>query len=68
MDKTTKLQKGATVELGEYTKMELKAQTMYVVKMDVETAGEATLTITLNDELVGSIVIDEELNDYADEK
>jgi len=58
----------ATVELGEYTKMELKAQTMYTVTMDVETAGEATLTITLNDELVGSIVIDEELNDYAEEK
>lgn len=57
-----------TVELGEYTKTELKAQTVYAVTMDVETAGEATLTITLNDELVGSIVIDEELNDYAEEK
>jgi hypothetical protein len=35
------------------------------VKFDVEQAGGATLEITLNDTLVDSIEIDQELNDNA---
>lgn len=59
---------GVTVDLGEYKSQQLSAQTLYSVKMDVADAGEATLTITLNDTLVDSIVIDQELNDNAEEK
>ncbi len=56
---------GVTVTLPEYEPEEVKAQTLYTVKMDVETAGNATLTITLNDTLVESIDIEQELNDNA---
>ena len=56
---------GVTVALPEYKNDEVKAQTLYTVKMDVETAGKATLTITLNDTLVESIDIEQELNDNA---
>ena len=56
---------GVTVTLPEYKNEEVKAQTLYTVKMDVETAGNATLTITLNDTLVESIDIEQELNDNA---
>ena len=56
---------GVTVTLPEYKNEEVKAQTLYTVKMDVETAGKATLTITLNDTLVESIDIEQELNDNA---
>lgn len=56
---------GVTVVLPEYKNEEAKAQTLYTVKMDVETAGKATLTITLNDTLVESIDIEQELNDNA---
>jgi hypothetical protein len=35
------------------------------VKFDVAEAGSATLTITLNETLVESIEIDQELNDNA---
>ena len=56
---------GVTVTLPEYKNQEVKAQTLYTVKMDVETAGKATLTITLNDTLVESIDIEQELNDNA---
>ena len=56
---------GVTVTLPEYKNEALKAQTLYTVKMDVETAGSATLTITLNETLVESIDIEQELNDNA---
>lgn len=56
---------GATVALPEYKNTEAKAQTLYTVKLDVENAGSAQLTITLNDTLVESIDIDQELNDNA---
>ena len=56
---------GVTVALPEYKNDEVEAQTLYTVKMDVETAGKATLTITLNDTLVESIDIEQELNDNA---
>ncbi len=43
----------------------LAARTLYRVKMDVDTAGGATLKITLNDTLVEERTIDEELNPWA---
>ena len=55
---------GAVVELA-YDATEVAAQTLYTVKFDVETAGSATLTITLNDTLVESIDIEQELSDNA---
>ena len=56
---------GTTVALPEYKNREAKAQTLYTVKLDVENAGSAQLTITLNDTLVESIDIEQELNDNA---
>ena len=56
---------GTTVALPEYKNSEAKAQTLYTVKLDVENAGSAQLTITLNDTLVESIDIEQELNDNA---
>lgn len=56
---------GKEVALPEYKGDELKAQTLYTVKFDVEDAGRATLNITLNDTLVESVDIEAELNDYA---
>lgn len=55
---------GAVVELA-YDATEVAAQTLYTVKFDVAEAGSATLTITLNETLVESIDIDQELNDNA---
>lgn len=55
---------GSVVAL-EYESEEVNAQTLYTVKFDVESAGSATLNITLNDELVESIDIEQELNDNA---
>ena len=56
---------GTIVALPEYKNSEAKAQTLYTVKLDVENAGSAQLTITLNDTLVESIDIEQELNDNA---
>lgn len=56
---------GVTVTLPEFKAESVEAQTLYTVKFDVEHAGQATLTITLNDEPVKSVVIDTELNDNA---
>ena len=56
---------GTTVTLPEYKNDEAKAQTYYTVKFDVENAGSAQLTITLNDTLVESFDIEQELNDNA---
>lgn len=56
---------GVTVTLPEFEAESVEAQTLYTVKFDVEHAGQATLTITLNDEPVESVVIDTELNDNA---
>ena len=56
---------GTAVTLPEYKKENAAAQTLYTVKFDVEKAGGATLTITLNDTLVESIDIEQELNDNA---
>lgn len=53
------------VALPEYKMENAAAQTLYTVKFDVENAGGATLTITLNDTLVESIDIEQELNDNA---
>ena len=55
---------GAVVELA-YDATEVAAQTLYTVKFDVAEAGSTTLTITLNETLVESIEIDQELNDNA---
>ena len=55
---------GAVVALPEY-ELAVAAQTLYRVKFDVEQAGGATLTISLNDELKESIDIEQELNDNA---
>lgn len=59
---------GTTVTLPEYKNNDAKAQTYYTVKLDVENAGRATLTITLNDTLVESIDIEQELNDNSENK
>ena len=56
---------GKVVTLSAYTMDKASAQTLYTVKFDVENAGGATLTITLNDTLVESIDIEQELNDNA---
>ena len=56
---------GVTVALPQFNQSEVAAQTLYTVKLDVEEAGSATLTITLNDTLVESIDIEQELNDNA---
>ena len=56
---------GTVVTLPKYEMKEAAAQTLYTVKLDVENAGSATLTITLNDTLVESIDIEQELNDNA---
>lgn len=56
---------GATITLPEYRMENAAAQTFYVVKFDVKDAGRATLEITLNEELVSSIDIEQELNDNA---
>ena len=57
---------GTVVTLPEYKNDEAKAQTFYTVKLDVENAGCAQLTITLNDTLVESIDIEQELNDNSE--
>lgn len=56
---------GVTVTLPEFKAESVVPQTLYTVKFDVEHAGQATLTISLNDEPVESVVIDTELNDNA---
>lgn len=56
---------GTVVTLPEYKMENAAAQTLYTVKLDVENAGGAKLTITLNDTLVDSIEIEQELNDNA---
>ena len=56
---------GVVVTLPEYKATDVKPQTLYTVKFDVEDAGSATLTITLNETLVESIEIEQELNDNA---
>lgn len=56
---------GVKVVLPEYKPTEVKAQTLYTVKFDVENAGGATLNITLNETLVESFDIEQELNDNA---
>jgi hypothetical protein len=55
---------GAVVSLN-YQPEQVKAQTLYTVKFDVEQAGGATLEITLNETLVESFDIEQELNDNA---
>lgn len=57
---------GTVVTLPEYKLAAPAAQTLYTIKFDVEGVGQATLTITLNDELVESIDIEQELNDNAE--
>ena len=56
---------GVEVTLPEYKNEAAQAQTIYTVKFDVENAGSATLNITLNDTLVESIDVEQELNDNA---
>lgn len=56
---------GTVVTLPNYVPESVAAQTLYTVKLDVENAGGATLTITLNDTLVESFDIEQELNDNA---
>ncbi len=56
---------GAVITLPEYKVESAAAQTYYTVKFDVKEAGQATLEITLNEVLVESIDIEQELNDNA---
>lgn len=56
---------GVVVTLPEYKKTDAAARTFYTVKFDVEQAGSASLTITLNDTLVETHTIETELNDNA---
>lgn len=56
---------GTVVTLPEYKVENAAAQYLYTVKLDVENAGRAQLTITLNDDLVDTIEIEQELNDNA---
>lgn len=53
------------VTLDNYVHESVAAQTLYTVKFDVVNAGGATLTISLNDEVVESEPIEQELNDNA---
>ena len=55
---------GVVVTLPE-KKVDAAARTFYTVKFDVEQAGSASLTITLNDTLVETYTIETELNDNA---
>lgn len=57
---------GTVVTLPEYKNEAAKPQTVHTVKFDVENAGRAQLTITLNDDLVESIDIEQELNDNSE--
>ena len=56
---------GVTITLPEYKMESAAAQTYYTVKFDVKDGGRATLEIVLNEELVESIDIEQELNDNA---
>ena len=56
---------GSTITLPEYKLSAPAAQTFYTIKFDVENAGKATINITLNETLVDSIEIDEELNENS---
>jgi hypothetical protein len=56
---------GATITLPEYKMENPAATTLYTVKFDVKESGRATLEITLNETLVESIDIEQELNDNA---
>ena len=56
---------GTTVTLPEYKLTAPAAQTLYTIKFDVENAGKTTINIILDDTLVDSIEIDEELNNNA---
>ena len=56
---------GSTVTLPEYKLASPAAQTLYTIKFDVENAGKATINITLNETLVDSFEIDEELNENS---
>jgi hypothetical protein len=55
---------GVVVTLPE-KKVDAEARTFYTVKFDVELAGSASLTISLNDTLVETYTIETELNDNA---
>lgn len=56
---------GSTITLPEYKLSAPAAQTFYTIKFDVENAGKATINITLNENLVDSFEIDEELNENS---
>lgn len=56
---------GATITLPEYKMENPQAQRYYTIKFDVKDAGRATLEITINDDVVESIDIEQELNDNA---
>ena len=56
---------GAVITLPEYKMESAAAQTLYTVKFDVKDAGRATLEIKLNETLVESVDIEQELNENA---
>ena len=58
-------QTGEQITLPKQIFSEVNPQTRYTVKFDVAQAGSATIEITLNNELVGQVAIDNELNDDA---
>lgn len=53
------------VVLSAQTFENIQPRTIYTVKMDVSTAGQATLKITLNDNIVDESPIETELNPWA---
>ena len=52
-------------DLAAQTISEVKAKTRYVVTYDLTTAGSVKITIKLNEELIGTQVIDTEINPNA---
>lgn len=58
-------QTGEEITLPKQIFAEVNPQTRYTVKFDVAQAGGATIEISLNDNVVGNVNIDNELNDDA---
>lgn len=58
-------QTGEEIALPKQIFTEVNPQTRYTVKFDVAQAGGATITISLNNTIVGEVAIENELNDDA---
>ncbi len=64
LDCAVKRQSGKEESLATQT-FEVKARTRHIVKYDLEKAGSVKVNITLDDTLIGSEVVDVELNENA---